>query len=474
MNYFKYPVNVQTSLETGTRGFPSITFCNINPWKLSGVAGTPLQDLVSAYNKDGPNSKYGFTQPASTDKQMRAVTWMRFMYEELAELDKTKEAEIGYTYEDLFATCQYSGKSCDKSYFNDFYDAYYGRCFTFNQNGTLNSTRAGPLYGFRAVIRANLSEYLPRTDSAGVMVFVHTADETPFEDAYGYFMPQGLMSSVGVKYFDKIKMGSPYSTCTDDGSTQPIYYSHGYEVEACVRSCLQDRIVENCGCYDPQFNPPMPPTSTASQTSCYNVSNVNAAINCANKYINSDGETWFNVYNDCDCPPNCRSSYYAMSVSTGAWPAKKYVPPECKNSSLVNDTRWANQEDCLAWYKENTLAVEVYYERLTSQIKQETQGYRTLNALGDAGGAMGLWLGMSVVSLIEFFIFGVIMLCFFIVRPKAPVVTNYDYFETLEKQMAEHKQFAEKFKERQQKKKANVIYEHDKEMPLPPAVQDSR
>lgn len=47
---------------------------------------------------------------------------------------------------------------------------------------------------------------------------------------------------------------------------------------------------------------------------------------------------------------------------------------------------------------------------------------------------MGLWLGMSFVSLLEFFVFAVIMLAFFIVRPKAPVLTNYDYFENLEKQ----------------------------------------
>lgn len=38
------------------------------------------------------------------------------------------------------------------------------------------------------------------------------------------------MSSVGVKYLDKVKLGHPYSTCTDKGSDQPIYYFNGYEV----------------------------------------------------------------------------------------------------------------------------------------------------------------------------------------------------------------------------------------------------
>lgn len=55
----------------------------------------------------------------------------------------------------------------------DFYDAFYGHCHTFNSNGAINTSRAGPNYGLRLQLRSTLDEYLPWTQTAGTVFHVH-------------------------------------------------------------------------------------------------------------------------------------------------------------------------------------------------------------------------------------------------------------------------------------------------------------
>lgn len=56
------------------------------------------------------------------------------------------------------------------SFFADFYDVYYGHCFSFNPNGTLNSTKAGSANGLRVQARVDVADYLPWIDAAGIAV----------------------------------------------------------------------------------------------------------------------------------------------------------------------------------------------------------------------------------------------------------------------------------------------------------------
>lgn len=54
-----------------------------------------------------------------------------------------------------------------------------------------------------------------------------------------------------------------------------------------------------------------------------------------------------------------------------------------------------------------------------------------INFIADAGGATGLWLGMSIVSIIEAFLFLCVVVRFALFRPKAVRIDpSYDYFAT--------------------------------------------
>lgn len=45
--YLQHPVTVTARVVSGSQAFPCLTICSNNAWKLSGIAGTPLEGLVS-------------------------------------------------------------------------------------------------------------------------------------------------------------------------------------------------------------------------------------------------------------------------------------------------------------------------------------------------------------------------------------------------------------------------------------------
>ncbi|KAH7694834.1 CRE-DEL-4 protein, partial [Aphelenchoides avenae] len=125
-------------------------------------------------------------------------------------------------------------------------------------------------------------------------------------------------------------------------------------------------------------------------------------------------------------------------MSTAQWPANKYIPPGCQNISIMQGY-WRSREDCFDWYRENTMIVEVYFERSSIQIMTETKAYTPLQFLGNAGGQLGLWLGMSAVSVLEILIFFVILIVYAIIRPASAKNMNragsqhFDYWDSMEK-----------------------------------------
>ena len=50
----------------------------------------------------------------------------------------------------------------------------------------------------------------------------------------------------------------------------------------------------------------------------------------------------------------------------------------------------------------NYLALNIYYQGQNTDIEETVNAYRVTNLLSDIGGLLGLFLGMSVISMLEF------------------------------------------------------------------------
>ncbi|CAD5209711.1 unnamed protein product [Bursaphelenchus okinawaensis] len=435
VKFLRFPTDLTSRLYPGKQNFPCITVCNMNPWKLSMIQGTPLEGLVTAYEAGVQNDYYGFQKkPFTMTDAMRATRWTRFMYEELNELDIATNGSLSYSFDDIMLRCQFLEDACNfTNNLNSFYDPYFGRCHTINSEFLWESSRAGPNYGMRVFFRTVLDDYLPWVQDSGIVYYIHGPDETPFQDAFGYFAAVGLATSAGVNYLERVKLKHPYNDCTDDGTELTNYYGNDYEVEACIRSCIQKAIINDCGCYDPQYNYP----TDGNVTSCYLADNPSEKMTCADDIINSvdDGNdnVTFLITRDCDCLQACNQSYYQISMSQARWPAKTYVPKTCREQPTSQ--YWNNQSECVVWYQYNSLLLEVYFERTNYKSNKESASYTWVNLIADSGGQLGLWLGMSVLSLFEFAVLAGILSAYFIRKPPMPTLEGYNYWEEFDQQI---------------------------------------
>ncbi|GMR55214.1 hypothetical protein PMAYCL1PPCAC_25409 [Pristionchus mayeri] len=421
--YLSYDVNTETKLEFSERPFPAVTICHLNPWKANSLNDSMyLTQMIAAYSVSAANPSFGFDEGRTGERQQKAVKLTSLANKHLFSLIGQDGVENpAYMYDDLVISCTYNARPCNYTEWTSFQDPDFGLCQQYNMDEKKVSSRAGPLYGLRVVMRTDQENYLPWTEASGVVVAIHNKTDPPFPDVLGYYAPPGTASSMGVRYVKTSRKGPPYGTCTTKTQADLANYKGKYETEACFRSCLQSEIVKKCGCYDPAYSylgGSGTPSCfvSADDASTYAESAKNQA--CIDNLSNT-AASGFNLITDCpDCKQPCEVQNYAVTVSTAQWPSNEYKPSECTTSNQTGQP-WitpgepANEQKCLAWYKVNTLMVEVYYERMNYQILSESAAYTLVNLISDIGGQIGLFLGMSIISVIEFatLIFLVVYYC---------------------------------------------------------------
>ncbi|TKR93488.1 hypothetical protein L596_007937 [Steinernema carpocapsae] len=493
-SYLINPKLFRFQLEFGERVFPSVTLCHVNPWKSSDdpmvvkTKNDRLSRMVEEYKTDA-SDEFGLK---GTDKSAKANKWAALLSEELFNgYDASPKAnDHGYSYEELVINCAYNTEGCNSSHFSEFNDPSYGRCYTFNPKGTQKSSRAGPFYGLRMVFRTDQSLYLPWVESAGVVVTLHDKDEVPFPNTNGYFAAPGEAASIGIRYSDSKRLSKPYGPCTEEkGSSDRIFYPT-YNVETCLRSCIQKKIIEQCGCYDPSYR--------RKEGDASPLCDSKEKMECIWAILNGDGTD--GEVNDptlgCNCPEPCAEMTYGVTVSTALWPADKYIPPECltnnkkktdatttHNPDLTREERdrrrteaakgFKNADACREWYRENTLIVEVYYERMNYQVLTESAAYGIIPLVSDTGGNIGLWLGMSIISMIEWGVLFMLTGCYCCCMkpPKNPEEEEKERWKKQQKK-EDAKKDPEAPKE-EAKPPSESLYPKENDVPLPPPIQEA-
>ncbi|XP_076106196.1 degenerin-like protein asic-2 [Mytilus galloprovincialis] len=96
---------------------------------------------------------------------------------------------------------------------------------------------------------------------------------------------------------------------------------------------------------------------------------------------------------DCDCKVPCREVTYNKEVSTTAYPAVN----QQEVLEVISNTDSAS----FGALKESVVCLKVYLAPLTDELAEEEVAYTEENFFSDIGGQLGLWVGMSVLSIME-------------------------------------------------------------------------
>ncbi|KRK04185.1 uncharacterized protein Dyak_GE23866, isoform B [Drosophila yakuba] len=162
-----------------------------------------------------------------------------------------------------------------------------------------------------------------------------------------------------------------------------------YNRENCLAVCLHLVVLKTCQCSMPAVLPPIEgvPECGIKDAKCLGYNSdifTYVKVGEQEKYINDSRQGHF-----CDCPDNCNSRQYKMSLNV-----RKLDYP--KNST------------------ERLIKAQVYYgQRVMTKIITKLK-YTNIDLLANFGGIISLYIGASVMSFIEFsFVVGKLMWVFF-------------------------------------------------------------
>eukprot|EP00794_Sanderia_malayensis_P005606 gene5606-6296_t len=354
-HFYSHPFTTSTTIKYEDRmQFPAVSFCNLNDIRSSVMAGTRL-DFILKNNGD---------LSLSGDEYRNTIR------------------RANHKLHDMLYGCKILGQKCSVDDFIEFNNDQGDRCFTFNHgmNGQriLFFNKTGPSHALELTINIEEYEYYVQNDYSGIRLIVHGQDETPVKLA-GEVLTPGFISYVELKKKKIKNLPPPYkSKC---GSKNLKYFNERYSKHLCWLEMLTDHVTSECGCKE--WFMPGP----------HDVCSLNRSKSCMwPKWVEFDKQMKY------DCPLPCIMDSYTPSLSLSQFlidnEAEKIV-------ASLNFTGTKQQK--IQQVRNTFLKAVIYYGELSYEYMEQMPSYDAIVLLGDIGGQLGLFLGSSVLTYLEFF-----------------------------------------------------------------------
>ncbi|XP_018431359.1 PREDICTED: acid-sensing ion channel 1-like, partial [Nanorana parkeri] len=211
---------------------------------------------------------------------------------------------------------------------------------------------------------------------AGVKVQIHSQDEPPLIDQVGFGVAPGFQTFVSCQQQQLTYLPPPWGDCKDTPFKSPYYPS--YSITACRIECETRYILEQCKCRMVH----MPGDEKVCTPEQYK--------DCADKTLDEiDQESGDSV---CTCQTPCKMVRFGKELSMVKIPSKA--------SSAYLAKKYNKTEQYIA---ENILVLDIFFEALNFETIEQKKAYEVAGLLGDIGGQMGLFIGASILTILEIF-----------------------------------------------------------------------
>ncbi|XP_057343017.1 amiloride-sensitive sodium channel subunit beta isoform X3 [Manis pentadactyla] len=304
--------------------------------------------------------------------------------------------KMGYPAEQLILACLFGAEPCSYRNFTPIFHPDYGNCYIFNWGMTekaLPSANPGAEFGLKLILDIGQEDYVPfLTSTAGARLMLHEQRSYPFIKDEGIYAMSGTETSIGVLVDKLERKGQPYSQCTANGSNVPVRnlysnYTTTYSIQACIRSCFQDQMIQNCSCAHYLY--PLPPGEKYCNNQefpdwayCYTELRMSVAKR----------ETCISM-----CKESCNDTQYKMTISMADWPSES---SEDWIFHILSQER--DQSTNITLSREGIVKLNIYFQEFNYRTIEESAANNIVWLLSNLGGQFGFWMGGSVLCLIEF------------------------------------------------------------------------
>ncbi|KAJ7378369.1 hypothetical protein OS493_023624 [Desmophyllum pertusum] len=400
--YISRPVKTIVSDETPMDGltFPAVTICNLNKFMKSKI---DVADEDENFEKMGLNisgcSEIRDVRGNLTCGQAMLCAYGSFGTALVKGCNKTtrqniidvfnRSSERLYNEEEFLTKYGHDMASITTSFLycsfmeniicsdEDFVPAVTedGICFTFNSghNGSvLRSLLEGPDLGLSILLDIQTNESTLGQFSSGLKVIVH--DQKTFVNRHnGFNIGPGTHATVAVKLRKHIRLPAPFQSKCRQEELPGI---DTYTKDGCIYQCIGNTTLTQCGCR----RAGLPDTKGAPLCSVQD----KECVDYSRKQVNLSA---------CSCSNACSELEYESRVSYSKFP---------DNSIIKMLHHLYDKKESSSYMKENYVFLQVGFQHLACEKREDVSGYGMESLLGEFGGNMGLFLGCSILTLCEF------------------------------------------------------------------------
>uniref|UniRef100_A0A8B9GTD1 Acid sensing ion channel subunit family member 4 n=1 Tax=Astyanax mexicanus TaxID=7994 RepID=A0A8B9GTD1_ASTMX len=366
ISYLEHPhVTALNEEATPEMVFPAVTICNINRFRFSALTDADIYHLAN------------LTGLPPKNKDGHKPTDLEYPAPDMQDIFN----RTGHQLDEMLKSCNFSGQNCSAEDFSVVYTRY-GKCYTFNGNKTTSrKTKQGGMgNGLEIMLDIQQDEYLPiwretneTSLEAGIRVQIHSQDEPPYIHQLGFGVSPGFQTFVSCQEQRLTYLPQPWGNCRS--STEQLIPGYDtYSISACRLHCETQAVQQECQCrmvHMPGTDDICPP----NKIKC-----VDRALALLQK---SSGDS-------CPCETPCNLTRYGKELSMVKIPSK--------GSARYLSRKYHKSED---YIRDNFLVLDIFFEALNYETIEQKKAYDVAGLLGDIGGQMGLFIGASILTVLE-------------------------------------------------------------------------
>ncbi|CAF0818529.1 unnamed protein product [Brachionus calyciflorus] len=380
--------------------FPAVSFCNINSYN-----GTHVNNL---FDENGQLLK-NFTDFKQLEiylkeklKQTQQMS-MGYFYEETLENTQNKSENI--TFQDLnslnsieyipksilkdsLKICKFEGKNCSINDFSYHFDTVYGNCYTFNR-GNLNSIKdiAIPGVDDGLSVEFEIKSFVTETNqifNGGIRVVIYNQSFSPFPEEEGFDTVFEYQNNFALSKTVISRLSYPFNSCVEkinEDSFLKNFNLSFYSQKFCKKSCFQLFVIETCKCFDKRLPRPH------NVTRCKSLEDFNCLLKAKDLFYRRNRSI------DCFklCPNECYKVVYNKRIFTTNFISSKFYTNGLAEffPNFIYDTK--------------SIGINVYFEEMEFNVVEEMPAMTLETLISNIGGSLGLFIGISILSLAELF-----------------------------------------------------------------------
>ncbi|OWK52924.1 Acid-sensing ion channel 1, partial [Lonchura striata] len=366
--------------------FPAITICNLNEFRFSKITRNDMYhvgELLALLNE-----RYEISNPQLAEPHVLAALRDKANFKNF-KAKPFSMAEFynrtGHDLADMLLQCSFRGTGCTARNFTVIFTRL-GKCYTFNPGGpgreVLTTLQGGSGNGLELMLNVQQEEYLPvwgDTDETsfevGVKVQIHSQDEPPFIDQLGFGVAPGFQTFVSCQQQRLVYLPPPWGDCKATPIESDFFTN--YSLTACRLDCETRYLAENCNCRMVH----MPGNANVCTPEQYK----ECADPALDFLVTKDSEY-------CACRTPCAMVRYGKELSMVKIPSKA--------SAKYLAKKFNKTEQYIA---DNVLVLDIFFEALNYEMIEQKKAYEVAGLLGDIGGQMGLFIGASLLTILEIF-----------------------------------------------------------------------